>query len=202
MSGKGMKALLKELGEEVGRRIQRPADPEIVMAEFCSVMSERKGRPVDLAFREFPAALPVSGLRLVMSDRSLIVIAAGMNPRAQLLIFGHELYHEEYNHCSHALPGVGAAARAVDASASGNAIRHAAELIIDSAKVPEEALIAVAARSESTEADERDAETFGVYFGTEIRTWVTGRYAQPRVSAETVEGRLALSLSHRGGRLL
>ncbi|MFE9679325.1 toxin [Streptomyces sp. NPDC006259] len=202
MSGKTMKALLAELGQDVAERIQMPAPAEVVMTEFCRAMSERKNKPVDLVFREFPPEVPVSGLRLVLDDRSVIVIAAGMAPQAQLVILGHELYHEEFNHCSHAMPGLGAAARAAAPDASGEAVQRAAELVLESEHVPLNALLAVAARSESTHNDEVNAETFGLWLGREVRTWVDGRHAQPRANAATVEGRLALSLSHRSGHVL
>ncbi|MET7296382.1 toxin [Streptomyces griseoloalbus] len=202
MSSRRMKHLLAQLGKEVARRIQVPADPADVMAEFCRAMSERKGKPIDLAFRDFPPELPVSGLRLVMDDRSLIVVPAGMNTQAQLVILGHELYHEECNHCSHALPGLEAAARSTSADTSSDAIRRVAEMVIESVEVPRDALLAVAARADSTHADEVNAETFGYWFGSEVRTWVTGRHAQAPATTATIEGRLTLSLSHRGGRVL
>ncbi|MFI8093590.1 toxin [Streptomyces sp. NPDC086080] len=202
MSSRTMKALLADLGRDVAKRIQVPAAAEVVMEEFCRAMSKRKNKPVVLLFREFPSEVPVSGLRLVMSDRSLIVIAAGMAPQAQLVILGHELYHEEFDHCSHAMPGLSAAARAVAPHTSSDTIRRAAELVLASEQVPMDAILAVAARSESAHTDEVDAETFGLWFGSEVRTWVAGRYARPRATAATVEGRLTLSLSHRGGRVL
>lgn len=203
MSTKGMKALLADLGKDVAERIEVPADAELVMAEFCQAMSRRKQKPVDLVFREFPPEMPVSGLRLVMSDRSLIVIPAGMNTQAQLVVLGHELFHEEENHCSHSLPGLGAAARALpDSTSTVQAIERAAELVIASEEVPREALIAVAARADSSHIDEERAETYGILFASEVRGWVKGRHARSQADAATVEGRLKLSMSHTGGRIL
>lgn len=209
-SSREMKDLVADLGRDVAQRIQVPADAEVVMGEFCRVMSERRGRPVDMAIREFPPGLPISGLRLLLEERSVIVLPAGMNPQAQLVILGHELYHEEHNHCTHSVPGLGAAARgAVDGS--DESIRRVAELVMSSDEVPAEALIAVAARSVADEksdrtavnqTDEVHAETFGYWFASAVRGWVRGRHAQPRATAATVEGRLTLSLSHRGGHVL
>lgn len=201
MSTRSMKALLSKLGEEVARRIQIPADPELVMHEFCRAMGVRKNKEVSLLFRDFPPDIPVSGLRLLLPDRSLIVIAKGMNPQAQLVILGHELWHEDRNHCSHG-PGGLAAARAVAGVEPSKAVQRAAELVLEGEDVPRDALLAMAARAESAQSDEVDAETFGIWFGSEVRTWVAGRHAQPRATSATVEGRLQLSLSHRGGRVL
>ncbi|QIP74628.1 toxin [Streptomyces sp. VN1] len=204
-----MRDLVADLGREVAKRIQVPADAEAVMSEFCRVMSERRGWRVDMHIRDFPPGLPISGLRLLMADRTMIVLPAGMNPQAQLVILGHELYHEEHNHCTHSV-GLGAAARgAVDGSEES--IRRVAELVMSSDEVPPEALIAVAARSVADEESDRttvdqkaevDAETFGYWFASAVRKWVRGRHEQPQATAATVEGRLTLSLSHRGGRVL
>ncbi|MEU2881253.1 hypothetical protein ABZ651_34805, partial [Streptomyces sp. NPDC007070] len=55
---------------------------------------------------------------------------------------------------------------------------------------------------EAADDHEAQAETFGLLFGREVRTWMTGRYAAGPVSAATVEGRINLSLLNRGGRIL
>lgn len=201
MSVKTMKALLAALGEEAGRRIDRPAPPRVVMHEFCQAMAQRTGRPVQLLFRAFPADTPVSGMRLDLGGRSIIVVEEHVVPEAQLVILGHELWHEEQGDCGHHVAGMSAAARALT-DKSAEAVHRAAEQILTAEEVPREALLTVAARAEFAHDHEVDAETFGLLFGREVRTWMTGRYAQSPVNPATVEGRLNLSLLGRGGRII
>nr|WP_202437639.1 toxin [Streptomyces sp. SID5910] len=199
-----MKALLRALGREAAQGVERPAEPEAVMRAFCRAMSVRAGRPVELVFRAFPADIPVSGLRLDLGDRSLVVVEEHTVPEAQLVILGHELWHEEQGDCGHHVDGLAdASARAVaPPRQASDAVRRAAEQILAEAEVPRDALLAVAARAESPDDHEVAAETFGLLFGREVRTWMRGRYAEGPVSPATVEGRMNLSLTNRGGRLL
>ncbi|MFF8595021.1 toxin [Streptomyces sp. NPDC015220] len=202
MTTKAMKSLLTALAGEASRSVRRPAEPKDVMREFCRAMSVRAGRPVQLAFRTFPPDIPVSGMRLDCGDRSLIVVEDDTVPEAQLVILGHELWHEEYGHCGLHESGPQAAARPLTARQSPEVLRRAAERILAAAEVPREALVAAAARADSADDHEAEAETFGLLFGREVRTWMTGRYAEGPVSPATVEGRINLSLLNRGGRIL
>ncbi|MBZ6253655.1 toxin [Streptomyces olivaceus] len=201
MSSRGMKSLLSALGKEAGKAIRRPADPEVVMNEFCKAMTARTGRPIQLRFRTFPLELAVSGVRLDLGESSIIVVEQRMAPEAQLVILGHELWHEENGDCGHHVAGVPAAARAL-AEETPESVQRAVEQILTEEEIPRDALLAVAARAESVDTHEVAAETFGLLFGREVRTWMTGRHAQSPPSAATVEGRLNLSLLPRGGRIL
>ncbi|WP_445528064.1 toxin [Streptomyces cyslabdanicus] len=203
MSTRAMKTLLTALGKEAATALRRPAEPRAVMHEFCRAMSARTGRPVQLVFRSFPTDLPVpvSGMRIGFVDRSVIVVEQSMRPEAQLVILGHELWHEENGDCGHHVAGLNAAARATTSTAP-EAVRRAVEQILATEEVPRDALLTVADRSDSVDSHEVDAETFGLLFGREVRTWMTGRYAQDPVSATTVEGRLNLSLLNRSGRVI
>jgi hypothetical protein len=196
---KAMKSLLAALGREASKSIRRPAEPRAVMAEFCRAMSVRTGRPLQLVFRAFPPDIPVSGLRLDCGDRSIIVVEEDTVPEAQLVILGHELWHEEHGTCGGHGP---AAARGLTSGPAPEALRRAAEQILAAAQVPRQTCLTAAARSASADDHEVDAETFGLLFGREVRTWMTGRYARGPVTPATVEGRINLSLSNRGGRLL
>ncbi|GAA2439124.1 toxin [Streptomyces glaucus] len=204
MSTRAMKALLSSLGKEAAKTIQRPAEPQVVMQAFCRALSAHLERPIDLAFRTFPADLPVpvSGMRIDFGDRSIIVVEQHMHPEAQLVILGHELWHEARGDSCYHLAGMNAAARALPTDQAPDAIRRAAEQILSTEEIPRDAILAVAARSESVASAEVDAETFGLFFGREARTWMTGRYAQSPANPGTVEGRLNLSLLNRGGRIL
>jgi hypothetical protein len=196
-----MKSLLAALGKEASKVIQRPAEPRVVMHAFCRAMTETTGRPIQLVFRAFPADIPVSGMRMDLGEQSIIVVEENMVPAHQLVILGHELWHEEQGDCRHHVAGMPAAARAHTDQAS-EVVRRAAEQILTTEEVPRDALLTVAARAESVEADEVEAETFGLLFGREVRTWMTGPYAQDPVNPTTVEGRLNLSLLGRGGRII
>lgn len=197
-----MKSLLARLCADAATSVRRPAEPKAVMAEFCRAMSARKNRPVQLVFRAFPPSLPISGMRLDCGDRSIIVVDETTVPEAQLVILGHELWHEEKGDCSHHIDGLQAATRALAAPQGPDAVRRAAQEILAAHEVPVEAVLTVAARAESADDHEVDAETFGLLFGREVRTWMTGPYAQSPADAATVEGRMNLSLLNRGGRIL
>ncbi|MFD8935735.1 toxin [Streptomyces sp. NPDC059578] len=202
MSTRAMKALLVALGKEAAKTVRRPADPETVMHEFCRAMSVRRGKPVQLLFRAFPSDIPVSGMRLDCGERSLVVVDEGTVPEAQLVILGHELWHEEQGDHGHG-HGLPAAGRTLGTGHDvPRAVQRAAEAVLAAEEVPREALHVVAARSASTDEHEVDAETFGLLFGREVRTWMTGRHAEGPVTMTTVEGRINRSLINRRGRLL
>jgi len=201
MTTKAMRSLLAALGREASQSIRRPAEPQAVMEGFCRAMSVRAGRPIQLVFRSFPPEIPVSGMRLDCGDRSIIVVEEGTVPEAQLVILGHELWHEEHGSC--AGHGVAPAlARGLTGGRPPEALRRAAQQILASEQVPREVCRTVAARSVSADDHEADAETFGLLFAREVRTWMKGRYAQGPLTPATVEGRINLSLGSRGGRIL
>ncbi|MFF9819282.1 toxin [Streptomyces sp. NPDC014006] len=197
-----MKALLATLGREAARTIQRPAEPREVMEGFCRAMSARTNRPIQLIFRPFPPDIPVSGMRLDCGDHSIIVVEKHTVPEAQLVILGHELWHEEQHDCGHHVAGMPAAARALTADHTPEAMQRAVEEILSSQEVPRGALVTVAARAAAVDDHEVDAETFGLLFGREVRTWMKGRYAEGPVNQSTVEGRINVSLINRRGRIL
>ncbi|WP_330461522.1 toxin [Streptomyces sp. NBC_00820] len=203
MSIRRMKALLAELGEEASRHLQPPAEPRAVMAGFCRAMSVLRERPITLVFRAFPDGIPVSGMRLDCGDRSVIVVEDRTPAESQLVILGHELWHEEQGDCGHHVAGLSAAAaRALGPGQTTATVRQAAEQVLAAHEVPRDTLLAIAARSGSALDHEQDAETFGLLFGREVRTWIPGRYAQGPVSSTTLEGRIRLSLLNRGGQIL
>ncbi|MGY0067442.1 toxin [Streptomyces sp. QTS137] len=202
MSTKAMKSLLTVLGRHAARSLHRPAEPRDVMGAFCKAMTLRTGRPIRLVFRAFPPDIPVSGMRLDCGDHSIIVVEEHTVPEAQLVILGHELWHEEQGDCGHHVAGMPAAARAPTADRTTGDMQRAVEQILTAHEVPRDAFLAVAARAGSAHDHEVDAETFGLLFGREVRTWMKGRYAQGPVNPATVEGRINLSLSNRGGRIL
>ncbi|MER6678433.1 ImmA/IrrE family metallo-endopeptidase [Streptomyces sp. NPDC000983] len=203
MSAKEMKALLAELGEAAAQRITRPTEPRTLMRAFCDAMSERRNRPIQLIFSAFPADLEVSGARLDCGDRSVIVVEERATPTAQLVILGHELWHEEKNDCGHHLTGsIPPAARSHGADHPATSLHQAMERILAEHQVPRDALLMIAARAQSHAETEEAAETFGLLFGRAVRSWMTGPHAQGPVNGSTVEGRIHLSLSSHHGRIL
>ncbi|MEV0981861.1 toxin [Streptomyces sp. NPDC049915] len=202
MTSKAMKSLLATLGREAARTIRRPAEPQEVMEGFCRAMTARTKRPIQLIFRPFPPDIPVSGMRLDCGDHSIIVVEEHMVPEAQLVILGHELWHEEQHDCGHHVAGMPAAARALTADQAPEAVHRAVQEILASQEVPRGALVTVAARAAAADDHEVDAETFGLLFGREARTWMKGRYAEGPLTQSTVEGRINVSLINRGRRIL
>ncbi|MFJ5777073.1 toxin [Streptomyces sp. NPDC093094] len=202
MSSKAMKALLAGLGRDAARDLVRPAEPTAVMEAFCRAMSRRRGRPILLVFRAFPDDIPVSGMRLDCGDRSIIVVEERAVPEAQLVILGHELWHEEQGDCTDHVGGLPAAARALADEGAPEALHRAAAQLLAEEEIPREALPGIDARAASSEDHEAEAETFGLLFGREVRTWMKGPYGRGPVLASTVEGRIDLSLSSRSGQIL
>lgn len=144
----------------------------------------------------------MSGVRLDFGDRSLIVVEEATAPEAQLVILGHELWHEEEEGTGHHAAGMPAAARALGVPQPLEAVCRAVEQILDEHDASREAILTVTARAQSVDEHEAYAETFGLLFGRAVRPWMRGRYAQGPVSDATVEGRINLSLLNRGGALL
>ncbi|MGW3341417.1 hypothetical protein ACWDCL_28545 [Streptomyces sp. NPDC001009] len=121
-----MKSLLGSLGAAVARNLEPPGEPRMVMDAFCRAMSEHRGRPIDLVFRAFPEEIPVSGMRLDCGDRSIIVVEERTPPESQLVIPGHDPWHEEQEDCAHHVPGLPAAtARTLGSTDPTDAISHA-----------------------------------------------------------------------------
>ncbi|MFE9769756.1 toxin [Streptomyces sp. NPDC005808] len=202
MSTKTMKSMLSALGREASKSLRRPADPKVVMEEFCRAMAILKGRPIALKFSAFPSDLGVSGVRLDLGDRSIIVVEEATAPEAQLVILGHELWHEWEGDRGHHVAGLPAATRTLTTDEHPDAVRRAVEEILDAHEVPRDAILTVVARAESAADHEVAAETFGLLFGRDVRTWMKGPHAQGPVSTSTVEGRINLSLLNRDGRIL
>ncbi|MFF7115647.1 toxin [Streptomyces albogriseolus] len=199
-----MKQLLTALSREAEKRIERPAEPRVVMEAFCAAMSARTGRPIRLLFQSFPDDTPVTvtGMRLDCGDSSLIVIEDRATPVQQLVILGHELWHEQQGHCGHHMGGLSAAGRTPTTEETPELLRRAIQQVVGSVEVPRGAFLTAAARADSADDHEADAETFGLRFGAEVRTWITGPYAMGSISTSTVEGRITSTLTNRGGRRL
>ncbi|MGV9312332.1 toxin-antitoxin system, toxin component [Streptomyces sp. NPDC003691] len=173
-------------GELVGA-IDLPAPaarPGDLYTALCEAMSAHRGRPVRHRTAAFPAGT-ASGLWLDMADQDLIVIEERTAPAHQLVILGHELWHMEAGHCTHHVDGAAVAAR----------------LLSDDTDL-RDTVLRVAARTRFDQAEENEAESFGVLLGSRCRTWLAGAGAAGRTAPprDGLAGRIeaSLGLGYRG----
>ncbi|QDY81371.1 toxin-antitoxin system, toxin component [Streptomyces qinzhouensis] len=170
-------------GELVGAiDLPAPARPGDLYTALCEAMSNHRGRPVRYRTAAFPAGT-ASGLWLDMADQDLVVIEARTAPAHQLVILGHELWHMEAGHCTHHVDGAAVAAR----------------LLSDDTDL-RDTVLRVAARTRFDQAEENEAESFGVLLGSRCRTWLAGSGAAGRGAAprDGLAGRIEASLGYRG----
>ncbi|WP_329299495.1 toxin-antitoxin system, toxin component [Streptomyces sp. NBC_00659] len=166
-----MRALAVELGRVLRRRIDTPVDMRELAQALCEEMSRRRGgRPVQLRFERFPDEIEVTGLWMEFGDFDLVVVEERAETVQQLVILGHELWHMKEGHRDHHVDGARAVARAALSDRSG---WHDS----GSRATPfrQEVARAVAARDGSRQADEAQAEAFGLQLASVFRTWVTSR---------------------------
>ncbi|MFI6341102.1 toxin [Streptomyces sp. NPDC050535] len=199
-----MRSLLAALSEDVSSHVDQPAKPRALMEAFCQAMSDTCKRRIRLVFQAFPPDAPISGLRLEFADGSdVIVVEERAVAEAQLVIIGHELWHvyRRDSHCGHA-SGLQAAARGLTDEDMPDTLQRAVDHVLKATGLPRTGVRAMAARSDSADIREEDAETFGLLFGQRARALMVGPYAQGPTSAATREGRINLSLlGNRGGRI-
>ncbi|MFP1628830.1 toxin-antitoxin system, toxin component [Streptomyces sp. 5K101] len=173
-----MRRLCAEL--VAGIDLPAPAAPADLYRALCDGMSRHRGRPVRYRMASFPPGT-ASGLWLDMAEQDLIVIEERTPPDHQLVILGHELWHMKAGHCSHHVEGAAVAAR----------------LLTDEADL-QATVLKVAARSRSDQAEEREAESFGLLLGSKCRPWLTGSTGRGPAHRECVAGRIEASLGYRG----
>ncbi|MGW0796084.1 toxin-antitoxin system, toxin component family protein [Streptomyces sp. NPDC002692] len=176
-----MRALAVELSRTLRGRLDTPVDVRELAGALCEEMSRRRdGRPVQLRFERFPDEIEVTGLWMEFQDFDLVIVEERAEKVQQLVILGHELWHMAAGraHSRHHFAGA-AAARAL----SGDP--HWQEIALT-----------VAARDGSHEADEAEAEIFGLHLASVFRPWVTG--SRPRGPADPVGRAIQTSLGYRG----
>lgn len=171
-----MRRLCGELVAEL--TLSAPAPPEKLYGALCDAMSRRRGRPVHFRTAAFPAGT-ASGLWLDMADQDLVVIEERTAPGHQLVILGHELWHMKAGHCSHSIEGATVAARLLDDEAD---LRST--------------VLKVAARSHFDQAEEQEAETFGLLLASKCRAWLADSSA--RGQRDHLAGRIEASLGYLG----
>ncbi|GAQ53966.1 hypothetical protein a10_03771 [Streptomyces acidiscabies] len=159
-----------------GLALDAPAAPGDVYAGLCAAMSRRRGRPVHFRTAAFPVGT-ASGLWLDMTDQDLVVIEERTAPEHQLVILGHELWHMTAGHHGHPVAGAVVATR----------------LLCDGADL-QETVRRVAARTRFDEADEREAETFGLLLASRCRGLLAGTPEKGR--RDRLAGRIEASLGY------
>jgi hypothetical protein len=176
-------------GELVGElTLPAPTPPQELYRALCDAMSRRRGRPVLFRTAVFPPGT-ASGLWLDLADRDLVVVEERTAPDHQLVILGHELWHMHADHHGHDVEGVGVAARLIDEGTGG--------AVTDLAAV-QAAVRRVAARTRFDQAEEQDAETFGLLLASKCRTWLAGSALRGPVRRHDVAGRIEASLGYPG----
>jgi hypothetical protein len=178
--GKEMRRLCGELVTEL--TLAAPARPEDLYGALCEAMSRRRGRPVHFRTAAFPPGT-ASGLWLDMAEQDLVVIEERTAPDHQLVILGHELWHMKAGHCSHHVQGAAVAARLLNDEADLQAT-----------------VLKVAARTRFDQAEEREAETFGLLLASKCRTWLAGSSSRGPVQRDHLAGRIEASLGYLGSQ--
>ncbi len=173
-----MRRLCGELVAEL--TLPAPARPEDLYGALCDAMSRRRGRPVHFRTAAFPPGT-ASGLWLDMNDQDVVVVEERTAPDHQLVILGHELWHMKAGHCSHHVEGAAVAAR----------------LLSDEADL-EDTVRRIAARTRFDEAEEQDAESFGLLLASKCRTWLAGSSSRGPVQRDRLAGRIEASLGYLG----
>ncbi|MFI6010963.1 toxin-antitoxin system, toxin component [Streptomyces sp. NPDC051243] len=171
-----MRRLCGELVAEV--KLPAPTAPEKLYGALCDAMSRRRGRPVQFRTSAFPAGT-ASGLWLDMADQDLVVIEERTAPDHQLVILGHELWHMQAGHASHSVEGASVAARLLDDKAD---LRST--------------VLRVAARSHFDQAEEKEAEAFGLLLASKCRPWLA--VSSARGQRDHLAGRIEASLGYLG----
>ncbi|POX45421.1 toxin-antitoxin system, toxin component [Streptomyces sp. Ru71] len=173
-----MRRLCGELVTELD--LPAPAPPAELYSALCDAMSRRRGRSVRLRTAAFPPGT-ASGLWLDMADQDLIVLEERTTPDHQLVILGHELWHMQAGHHGRPVDGASVAARLLGDDVDLRATVRS-----------------VAARTRFDEAEERDAEAFGLLLASRCRTWLAGSALRGPVQRDRLAGRIEASLGYLG----
>ncbi|MFV0132655.1 toxin-antitoxin system, toxin component [Streptomyces sp. HMX87] len=176
-----MRRLCGELVAEL--TLPAPASPADLYAALCEAMSRRRGRPVVFRTAAFPPGT-ASGLWLDMTDQDLVVVEERTAPDHQLVILGHELWHMKAGHCGRHAEGGAVAARLLGEHLDEDALRATVR--------------AVAARTRFDQAEEKEAESFGLLLASKCRTWLAGSSLRGPVQRDHLAGRIEASLGYLG----
>ncbi|WP_230864181.1 hypothetical protein [Streptomyces clavuligerus] len=191
----GTRSAMRRLRDELARALEqaRPTEPQEVFAALCTHLGERRGRPVVLRMVDFPPQT-ASGLYLNLADRDVICVQTGTPPLHQLIIFGHEVWHMVAGHAGPHDAGPAQAAGLVTGGAPGPGPAGDTDGTDGMSgtggtapergpfPVPDTAVQHLAARTDFRQAQENEAEAFGLELGAHLRHWLEPppRTAAPR----------------------
>jgi hypothetical protein len=91
------------------------------------------------------------------------------------------LWHMKAGHCTHHVDGAAVAAR----------------LLSDEADL-QATVLKVAARTRFDQAEENEAESFGLLLGSKCRSWLAGSTGRGHLRRDGLAGRIEASLGYRG----
>lgn len=168
-----------------------------IFTAVAAVASSRRGRPVHLRKVAFPPSA-VSGVWLDLEDKDIIAVQENTDPEHQCVILGHELWHMfTEGHHKHE---TGTATRAH--SPGSHQVQELVDLLVT--QLPRDdsspgrlhdAVLHYATRTDFDQDCERQAERFGLTFGTHVTALLTETALH---EADGLAGRIEASLGHRG----
>ncbi|MCX4904693.1 toxin-antitoxin system, toxin component [Streptomyces sp. NBC_00878] len=175
-----MRDLIGQLTDRL--RLPVPADPDQLFAALLAIVSEMRGREVQLLMEAFPHQT-ASGLWLDLPEFDLIVVDKRATPLHQLAIFFHEVWHMLKGDCGNHAVGRTVATRMLSTRA-------------DLPELPD-TVRKVAARTEFKRREEADAERFGLLAVTRFRVWLEGEPDREATDRGQIAGRIGASLGQR-----
>jgi hypothetical protein len=194
-----MRAHATELTRALRGRLDPPVDVRELARALCAEMSRRRdGRPVELRFERFPDEIEVTGLWLQFQDFDLVIVEERAGTVQQLVILGHELWHLKEGHRDHHVVGAAEAARALSGGPGPGPSGAAGVRALPGTPTWPGIALTVAARNGSHEAEEAEAEEFGLHLASAFRSWVTGPGAEG--PADPVGRAIQASLGYRDPR--
>jgi hypothetical protein len=192
-----MRGLAVELTRALKKRLHAPVDVRELAQALCEEMSGRRaGRPIQLRFERFPDEIEVTGLWIEFHDFDLVIVEERAETVQQLVILGHELWHMMARHSHAHHHAHHHAHRPADPHSHHHFAGAAAARAVSDDPGWQEFALTVAARNGSHEADEAEAEDFGLHLASVFRSWVTGSRA--RGPADPVGRAIQASLGYRG----
>lgn len=157
---------MRKLGDDLlaAARLTPNTDAPGIIGGLCAAYGRGRDRPVLFRFAAFPPDT-ASGLWLEMEDRDLLVIEERTRPEHQLVIACHELWHLDEGTCDRHGRGMAVAARLTGRGGRLAELLHSEDGLST-------VLRQAAARADRSDPAEIRAETFGLYLGKILRTFL------------------------------
>ncbi len=154
-----MRGLAVELTRALKKRLDAPVDVRESRGPLPGDEPAPRRPPHPAPLRALPDEIEVTGLWMEFHNFDLVIVEERAETVQQLVILGHELWHmmAGHSHSHHHYAGAAAAAGALSDEPGW-----------------QEIALTVAAHNGSHEADEAEAEDFGLHLASVFRSWVTG----------------------------